>query len=163
MSDQLVKNDSKGYGYKYASLSDIAKQGYKIPRMKTSTENGKEYIYCYDAETKEWVRGAEVVLIESKSMNRAQLYGSALTYARRYSVQLFLGLACDDDVEIENTTKAGDNKGDRPITKAEYDLFETKYGVIEASRIVKEKGYTRKSQLMYSEWVELMSDEINHN
>ena len=34
-------------------------------------------------------------------MNAAQAYGSALTYARRYTVQLVKGVACDDDDKVE--------------------------------------------------------------
>lgn len=98
---KVVANTSKAYGYNYASLGDIANQGFEIPRMKTGTENDKEYVYCYDAELKEWIRGAEIVVPQMKSMNEAQRYGSALTYARRYSVLMYLGLVCDDDKKLE--------------------------------------------------------------
>lgn len=105
----IVVNDSKGYGYNYASLGDIAKQGFNIPKMKTGTELEKEYVYYYDEEIKEWVRGAEIVIPENiinkdgkNKMNSAQLYGSALTYARRYTTLMALQLASDDDNNIEN-------------------------------------------------------------
>lgn len=99
--DNIVANASKAYGYNYASLSDIAKQGFTIPKMKTGTENDKEYVYYYDAEIKEWVRGAEIVVPEMKGSNSAQRYGSAITYARRYTCHLALQLACDDDKKLE--------------------------------------------------------------
>lgn len=98
---KVVANTSKAYGYNYASLGDIANQGFEIPRMKTGTENEKEYVYCFDKDTKEWIRGAEIVIPQMKSMNTAQMYGSALTYARRYSVLMYLGLVCDDDKKLE--------------------------------------------------------------
>lgn len=98
---KVVANTSKAYGYNYASLGDIANQGFEIPRMKTGTENEKEYVYCFDKDTKEWIRGAEIVIPQMKSMNQAQMYGSALTYARRYSVLMYLGLVCDDDKKLE--------------------------------------------------------------
>lgn len=98
---KVVANTSKAYGYNYASLGDIANQGFEIPRMKTGTEEGKEYVFCYDKDTKEWIRGAEIVIPQMKSMNLAQMYGSALTYARRYSVLMYLGLVCDDDKKLE--------------------------------------------------------------
>lgn len=98
---KVVANTSKAYGYNYASLGDIANQGFEIPRMKTGTENDKEYVYCFDKDTKEWIRGAEIVIPQMKSMNLAQMYGSALTYARRYSVLMYLGLVCDDDKKLE--------------------------------------------------------------
>ena len=99
----IVANKSKAYGYNYASLGDIASQGFPIPKMKTGSEDGKEYVYYYDAELKEWTRGAEIVIPQMKSMNEAQRYGSALTYARRYTTLMALSLACDDDKALETT------------------------------------------------------------
>ncbi len=102
--ENIVTNDSNGHGYKYASLSDIAKQGFTIPKMKVETDpvTMNEYVYYFDKELNEWVRGARVVIPEgTKMMNAAQLYGSALTYARRYTVFLADSLASDDDQMIE--------------------------------------------------------------
>lgn len=109
MTDKIVANTSKAYGYNYASLSDIANQGFAIPKMKTGTDGEKEYVYYYDAELKEWVRGAEIVVPEMKGSNSAQRYGSAITYARRYTTLLALSLACDDDKKIE-TQEPTDSK-----------------------------------------------------
>lgn len=96
---RVIKNVSQGYGYKYASLADIALTGYEIPLMKTGTENDKEYVYWKQGD--EWLRGAQIVIPASKGMNEAQLYGSALTYARRYTTLMANCLATDDDVNIE--------------------------------------------------------------
>ena len=63
----IVATESKAYGYNYASLSDIAKQGFTIPKMKTATDtNGKDYVYYYDTELKEWIRGSEIIIPEMK-------------------------------------------------------------------------------------------------
>jgi hypothetical protein len=43
---------------------------------------------------------------DNKTMNDAQLYGSAITYARRYTAMLFFGIACDDDDKLETKTQA---------------------------------------------------------
>lgn len=99
--DNIVANRSKAYGYSYASLGDIAQQGFVIPKMKTGTEEGREYVFYYDAELKEWIRGAEIVIPNQKGMNEAQMYGSAMTYARRYTTLMALSLACDDDKKLE--------------------------------------------------------------
>lgn len=96
----IVINATQGYGYKYASLSDIVEQGYEIPLMKTGTENDKEYIFWKEGE--EWLRGAQIVIPTSKGMNEAQLYASALSYARRYTTLMANCLATDDDINIEN-------------------------------------------------------------
>lgn len=103
--EKIVKNNSEGYGYNYASLSDIAKQGYEIPKMKVGIHDGSDYIYYYDKELNEWIQGAKVVVPQSKGMNEAQMYGSALTYARRYTALLSLQLACEDDKQIEELGK----------------------------------------------------------
>lgn len=102
--EKIIKNESEGYGYSYASLSDIAKQGHEIPKMKTDTDaNGNEYVYYFDGN--EWQRGARVVIPSNKGMNEAQLYGSALTYARRYTTLMALQLVCDDDKELETSNE----------------------------------------------------------
>ena len=107
---KVVKNTSKAYGYNYASLGDIANQGYEIPKMKTGTEDSKEFVYYFDKDLNEWIRGAEIVVPENiiskdgkNMMNSAQLYGSALTYARRYTTLMALSLCCDDDKNLEAT------------------------------------------------------------
>lgn len=100
----IVKTTSKAgsgsYGFSYASLSDLAKQGVKIPKMRTAVIDGQQFIEYFDG--KEWQLGAQIITdFESKGMNKAQAYGSALTYARRYTVQLAERVAVDDDKNIE--------------------------------------------------------------
>lgn len=108
-NNNIVKAESKASKYNYASLSDIAKQGFQIPLMKTGTEGGKEYVYYAYSDSMEWIRGAEIVVPSpilnrdgKPAMNEAQLYGSALTYARRYTTMMALCLACDDDKNLED-------------------------------------------------------------
>lgn len=101
MSDnKIVKNASKGYGYTYSSLADLAKAGITIPKMRTVVADGEEYIEYFDGDN--WQQGAKVVLMEMKGMNAAQAYGASLTYARRYTVQMAQSVACDDDKSIED-------------------------------------------------------------
>lgn len=101
MTDKkIIKNASTGYGYHYASLADFARQDVNIPQMTTKLIDGIEYVFYKDGE--EWLQGARVIVeFESKGMNAAQAYGSALTYARRYTVALAKGVATDDDDEVE--------------------------------------------------------------
>lgn len=96
---QIVINASQGFGYTYSNLADIAKAGFKIPPMKTARVDGYEYVFALI--NGEWIQGAQVIDMDMKGMNAAQAYGSALTYARRYTVQLVLGIACDDDDKVE--------------------------------------------------------------
>lgn len=110
---QIISNKS-GQKYHYASLADLARQGVKIPPMRvvyTGDKDGDgnpiEYIEALIEGAldtpDEWIRGARVVVPKASNMNDAQAYGSALTYARRYTVLTLLGIACDDDDKIEST------------------------------------------------------------
>ena len=132
----IVKNYSSGYGYKYASLADIALQGYEIPKMKTGTEGDREYVYYLDKDLNEWIRGAGVVVPDSKGMNAAQLYGSALTYARRYTALLALQLACDDDKAIEDTDAEGNQKTPRKASDKQIEYLKKLYSIEEQARII---------------------------
>jgi len=137
MENKIVSNQSKAYGYNYASLSDIVNQGFEIPKMKTGTENGKEYVFYLDKELNEWIRGAEIVVPEMKGSNDAQKYGSAITYARRYTCHLALQLACDDDKKVETQApkKSGIFDEDIP-TKSLADEFRELYSQEEQTRIL---------------------------
>ena len=117
----IVANKSKAYGYNYASLGDIASQGFPIPKMKTGSEDGKEYVYYYDAELKEWTRGAEIVVPQMKSMNTAQMYGSALTYARRYTTLMALSLVCDEDKKLETQPPMEEKSSNQKSGQAQKD------------------------------------------
>ena len=134
--ENIVTNDTKGYGYNYASLSDIAKQGFDIPKMKTETDPNslKEYVYYFDKDINGWIRGAQVVVPENivnkdgkNKMNSAQLYGSALTYARRYTTLMALSLVCDEDKELENSEPVVEKATDKQINylKKLYNADET--------------------------------------
>lgn len=100
VDNQIVKSESKAYGYNYASLSDIVKQGFKIPIMETKVVGEQLYMGWLD-DKNEWHQGAPVVVPEMKGSNKAQMTGAALTYARRFTAQMALGLACDSDKELE--------------------------------------------------------------
>lgn len=121
----LVGNKSSGYNYKYTSLGDLVMAGVKLPPMRVAVlvdgeqnpvlSNGQpiEYIEALrmyankDGEIikEEWIRGARIVIPSGNKMNEAQAYGSALTYARRYTALTVLGIACDDDNKIEVHSK----------------------------------------------------------
>lgn len=130
---QIVKNASQGYGYSYSNLADLAKAGVGIPVMKTQRVDGDEYVFALiDGE---WIQGAKVIEMEMKGMNAAQAYGSALTYARRYTVQLVKGIACDDDdkVEADGAAKRVDNKN----SKLDFDKIREQLDMLDDIESVK--------------------------
>lgn len=123
---KIIGNKSEGHKYHYASLADIARAGVTIPPMRVATlvdgeqnpilVNGQpvEYIEALRTYTngsgeivmEEWIRGSRIVIPSSNSMNEAQAYGAALTYARRYTALTLLGIACDDDNKVEAHSEA---------------------------------------------------------
>ena len=75
-------------------------------------------------------------------MNPAQAYGAALTYARRYTVQLVQAIACDDDDALEAHTEE-DRKN---FAKANYgiDFDEIKKSIDSISNMGSLTAYYRE-------------------
>lgn len=125
---QLVKSASRGgggkYSYSYSSLADIVKQGFKIPQMRIKSADGLQFVEWKD-EAGEWQQGAQIVPLDSGSMNSVQKYGASMTYARRYTTMLALGLVSDDDDKIE----AEENRGhsNRPASEKQINYLNSLY------------------------------------
>ena len=136
--DKIIKASSKagkagGYGFSYASLSDIVKEGHALPKMRLKVIDGRQFIEYESAG--EWLLGAEVITdFKSPGMNACQAYGSALTYARRYTAQLALGLAVDDDKNVETAGAMGREKAqakshtERPATDKQIAMIRQMLG-----------------------------------
>ena len=103
MGTTLNKN-KEGYGYCYTDLAEIHRYLESINAryiQKVERIEGDDYIFtkaCYDGQWEDWLQGCRVVnAVLSGKSNPAQEQGSALTYARRYSLLMAFGLATDDD------------------------------------------------------------------
>lgn len=127
-TSKIIKASSKAgsdkFGFGYASLSDIAKAGIELPKMRLTVVDGKQFIEYLDGD--DWQLGAEVITdFKSAGMNACQAYGSALTYARRYTAQLALGLAVDDDKNVETAGVQQRSKQfvDKPATDKQIALI----------------------------------------
>lgn len=144
MTDKkIIKNASTGYGYHYASLADFARQDVNIPQMTTKLIDGIEYVFYKEGE--EWLQGARVIVeFESKGMNAAQAYGSALTYARRYTVALANGIATDDDDEVEKA---------KPVaSKGKVDFAEVRAKVETINSLEELARYQASLNLTDTQW-----------
>lgn len=101
----IVSKNKDGYGYKYTDLSEIHRYLESINSryiQKIERIEGDDYIFtkrCFDDKWEdEWLQGSRVVQATLSGIkNPAQENGSALTYARRYSVLMAYGLCTDDD------------------------------------------------------------------
>lgn len=121
---QVVKNTSKAgdgrFGYNYASLADIADQGFIIPEMRIKpifTPDGTTFVgewLEYKDKEGNWQLGSRIIEAELKGMNPMQSRGSAETYARRYTTQLALGIAGQDDKKVEEDGIARRQQGTKP-------------------------------------------------
>lgn len=100
-----LKKNASGYGYKYTDLAEIHNYLESINSryiQKIERLDGDDYIFtkrCFNnIWDEEWIQGSRVVQATLSGIhNPAQEQGSALTYARRYSLLMAYGLATDDD------------------------------------------------------------------
>lgn len=105
MAITRLKKSSKGYNYKYTELAtiheELEKQGIAYKQeVKYNAEAGADYIWTTLFINDEWQEplcGCRVITGELSGGNSAQEQGSALTYARRYSLLMALGWATEDD------------------------------------------------------------------
>lgn len=100
-----IAKKTEGYGYKYVELADINKYCEEneiryYQEVETSEINQKDYIITYLIKEGriEKHRGCQIVEATLQGIkNPVQQYGSSLTYCRRYSLLMALGLATADD------------------------------------------------------------------
>ena len=131
MANTIGKN-AQGYGYKYTDLAHIHEwlEANNLSYYQyIEAENGVDYVVTVkivNGEEKPPLRGCRVVqaTLSGKS-NAAQEQGSALTYARRYSLLMAFGLATDDD-DAESLTKKKDGTS-REFQKPNADGTPTQY------------------------------------
>ena len=121
MAETNLKKNKDGYDYKYTDLAEIHNYLESVNaryRQKIERIDGDDYIFTKriinDVEEDEWLQGCRVVqaTLSGKS-NPAQEQGSALTYARRYSLLMAFGLATEDD-DAQSLTK---KKNEEPFNE----------------------------------------------
>lgn len=136
MKSTIAKR-TEGYGYKYTELADINRYCEEnniryYQEIETSEINQKDYIITYLVKDNEVERHRGCQIVEATLQgikNPVQEYGSSLTYCRRYSLLMALGLATEDDDASSLTIK-------KEATKEDAEEWTFSYG--------KHKGETLK-------------------
>ncbi len=134
MEKTTLKKNKDGYGYKYTELAEIHKYLEEnnmryYQTIETSELNGCDYIMTYRFIDGKWEekpkKGCKVTDATLQGVkNPAQEQGSALTYARRYSLLMAFGLATeDDDTQSLSRTKKAEKK-EILATANQIDLIE---------------------------------------
>ena len=163
MAAQKITKNAKGYGYKYADLSEvneyIAELGETYHQYTETVFNpitGEPYDYIHtvrdDGSKLTDLRGCRVINAElANKSNAAQEQGSGLTYARRYSLYMAYGLATeDDDAQCLDRPKESKNIPEKGI---DFDELREKYASMTIDELRKEyiavktyKGWSDKQK-----------------
>ena len=153
--ETVLKKNKDGYGYKYTELSEIhnylEKNGMKYyQETETNPINGQDYILTYRYIDGKWEekpkRGCKVVdATLSGIKNPAQEQGSALTYARRYSLLMAFGLATEDDDGASLTRP----QKEEITTREQAEQYKINFGK-HAGKTIKELVETEKD---YCNWL----------
>ena len=140
-----IAKKTEGYGYKYTELADINKycedNGIRYwQETETSEINQKDYIITYLVQNEEITkhRGCQIVdAVLQGIKNPVQEYGSSLTYCRRYSLLMALGLATEDDDGVSLTEKSDPTKEDAE----NYVITFGKYNGKKLTEVIKDSWY----------------------
>lgn len=140
-----IAKKTEGYGYKYTELADINKycedNGIRYwQETETSEINQKDYIITYLVGNGEITkhRGCQIVdAVLQGIKNPVQEYGSSLTYCRRYSLLMALGLATEDDDASSLTQQNDPTKEDAE----NYVITFGKYNGKLLSEVIKDSWY----------------------
>lgn len=135
MAETNLQKNKDGYGYKYTDLAEVHEY-LERNNMKyyqyIEIINGNDYIMTVpiiDGKAQEPRRGVRVVnAVLSGIKNPAQEQGSAITYARRYSLLMAFGLATEDNdaqtLTRKNVKQITQKKEEKPKEKINANLTE---------------------------------------
>lgn len=158
--NQTAKVGEK-YSYKYVDIAQIhdyleninARYIQKIARIEND-----DYIMtkrCFDNKWEdEWLQGCKVVDATLYGVdNPAQQQGSALTYARRYSLLMAFGLATEDD-DAQSLSK---DKQEKKATPKQIDILIEYYEDENMEKLLKANNIEKIEDISMKKASELIS------
>jgi hypothetical protein len=139
-----VKKDKKGHNNKYADLQSVLDEAISTcnshgvvvlqPIQPATLPNHArvETTLLHAASGEQITGSAEVPWRSDNKMNDAQSYGSAVTYARRYSLVSMLGIATEDDDGQSAHSRAERPPAKKAPTEEDPNLKKAKAAVAKA-------------------------------
>lgn len=162
MAETNLKKNKQGYGYKYTELSEIhnylEQNNMKYYQEIETGANGEDYILTYRFIDGKWEekpkRGCRVVNATLQGIkNPAQEQGSALTYARRYSLLMAFGLATEDD-DAQSLSKP---KEEPKATQKQIDILLENYEDENLEKLLKVNNLEKIEDISMKKASELIS------
>lgn len=141
----IIHKTTKGYGYSYADLPTIIEK--ITPLLKkhnlgfTQVINGQTILTCvYHFPTGQSIESCAELFVglDFKGMNQLQVYGSQLSYMRRYALTTMLGIVSDSDTDGQGQPKKKAEKpGDRVLSDQQFirAISAVQAGTLDAAKL----------------------------
>lgn len=123
---------------KYADLTAVwgairpalSECGIAVTQWPIHSDDGRLHIVTRLACDGEWIKGHFSIPVTKQD---AHGYGSAVTYAKRFSLAAAVGVVADDDDDGNKAAGKGDSNGSKPIEPARFGLTEGTPGASKAA------------------------------
>lgn len=130
---------------KYADLSSVwaairpalAKHGISVTQWPIHSEDGRLHIVTRLAHDGEWIRAHFSIPVQKQDPHG---YGSATTYAKRFSLAACVGVVADDD---DDGNAASGKRADPPVPHAKPEAMPSVNGTPGASKAGSRAAYER--------------------
>jgi len=157
----IIHKTTKGFGYSYADLPTIIEK--ITPLLKkhelgfTQLINGNSIItVVFHYPTGQTIESTADLFsgLDFKGMNQLQVYGSQLSYMRRYALTSILGIVSDSDIDGQGQPKKKAEKTtERTLTDTQFirAIQAVQSGTLDASKLRTDYKLTQSQLLTLDE------------